>query len=321
MKQSNTSIDFTNSDINFLGDYIRHSATLGLTHAKEGEFKDSPGAIICGLGSSIMDKKVQRGLRKKVEAGWKVMTMKEGLTFLPSINIPVDFSVAMDPGGVRQTAKTPIVAGVRYYVASSCNPIYFKHLLGNGADVRLFHSACGYSDTRIDRGVAFPLTDTQGSVILGDYELNTLEGWPFTPIVQGHIGEVDFYAKMFGGYCDVMCGGFTVGNRGVALLQHLGFKKIIVAGLDFGWREGQSFYGSAFKAKPHTDIMMEDEGMLVDGKPWFTRPDMLASAAELARKVRKEPGAITVLGDSLVNGLLKHDDSFIDSICMVGGKK
>lgn len=129
-------------------------------------------------------------------------------------------------------------------------------------------------------------------------------GWP---------GEVTLYRRLFAA-ADVMVGGYTVANRALSLARYLGFRRLVLAGADFGWREGGGYYAPGVTAKPLGDGVLSDHGR-VDGRPWFTRPDLLASATHVARLVKA--GEVRVLGDSLAASLARRDAAFIDAVCPV----
>ena len=59
---------------------------------------------------------------------------------------------------------------------------------------------------------------------------------------------------------------------------------------------------------------MTDQGR-VDGKPWKTRPDLLASAVDVARHIKQS--RLKVIGDSLAAALAKHPDEYLDRIVQI----
>lgn len=67
---------------------------------------------------------------------------------------------------------------------------------------------------------------------------------------------------------------------------------------------------------------MSDSG-LVDGEEWFSHPDMIASAATVARLIKAqsidvegkmEKAPTSIIGDSLAASIAKRDDAFIDEL-------
>jgi len=124
----------------------------------------------------------------------------------------------------------------------------------------------------------------------------------------GYEHEVKLYNSLFkDGWC--AGGGYNVVNRALSLAQYMGFKKFVMVGTDCGWREDASFYVDGNEQRPGVD--MKDGGM-VDGIPWNTRPDMLASGIALA-KVAKTIGQenFTFLGDVLPAKLRHKSEEFL----------
>ena len=116
-----------------------------------------------------------------------------------------------------------------------------------------------------------------------------------------------------------MCGGFTVANRALALAAYMGLPKLVMAGCDFGWRGEQSdgdarYYADFVKSKPIDQVFMSDHGK-VDGRPWMSRPDMVASAQDIARRIKS--GQVEVWGDSLAVSLSKFSDEKLESVCKI----
>lgn len=124
----------------------------------------------------------------------------------------------------------------------------------------------------------------------------------------GYKEETSLYKELFE-QADVMGGGYNVVNRAVSAALYMGAFKIILAGTDCGWREDQEMYVDGPTHRQGVD--MSDNGM-VDGTPWITRPDMLASGVALA-KLAKSLGEerMTILGDVLPAALRKKDDAFL----------
>ena len=128
--------------------------------------------------------------------------------------------------------------------------------------------------------------------------------------------ELELYRKHFKTpWC--ASGGYNVVNRAVSVAMFMGFDTIVMAGTDCGYREDQKFYVSGDNDKKGVD--MNDHGA-VDGVPWLTRPDMLASAialAKLAKKLKK--GRIVFLGDTMPAKLQYKSDEFLSACGDFGG--
>jgi hypothetical protein len=291
--------------------HIKYAASLELP-VVEKNCHEGEKALICSTGPSIRNKTVVRQV-KKLAKTHTVFGLKETIPYLKKKGVKVSYTVAMDPGGVRQVARTPIDKDVTYCIASSCNPALFDHILAGGCTIKVFHSACGEGMAKIDKGTVVEAGHGQYSVIEGELELTTMkDGYAFCPIASWIMPETDVYWDLFNGYAATMCGGFTVTNRALALVNYMGFSEVVMAGTDFGWRkEGGSHYCDLVQVGANDDSYMTDEGV-VDGKTWFTKPDQLASAADVAKKIKA--GEVTVIGDSLAAALSKKDSGFLEDI-------
>lgn len=321
-------INFTNPEVGNFGRNIYYAAELvrnGLSSMVEkGIHKDSPGCVIASTGPSIENSRVLARIRVLVERrNWTLIALKESVAYLADMGLPVSYAVSMDPGGPRQITRTPVRPGVTYCVASSCHPEFVDYLLHGGAKVQTFHSACGYSEPAVEAGVVVPLgvgpdMASAYAVMPGLFEMKTNEGAPVTPIVSVHIGETEIYDRIFPTR-DVMEGGFAVVNRAIALADYMGFPKIAVAGADFGWRnpDAKTHYASFVEVGPMADEYMTDNGR-VDGNeksPWYTRPDQLASAADVARKALT--GKVQIIGDSLAAAMARRGRAFVESVVRI----
>lgn len=268
-----------NPEVRFLPMNIEYAASLNLPFVQQGALAEAKGVVVCGTAPSLVKGSSLREIKRLQGIGYKVFAVKQAIRILPEYDIVPDFSVAMDPGE-KQIKKTPLDPRVTYFVATSCHPRMFDYLLKGGANVVLFHSACGAS------------TET--------------------------LCEMDLYAKYFPENCSyesVACGGFTVVNRAVAVAQWLGAKKIHVAGAPFGWREGDDYYAPTVSepAGNASGPTLDDQGR-VDGKRWYTKADLLPSAMSLARKAKAEPNRFVFIGDSLAASLASKSDAFLERV-------
>jgi len=269
-------------------------------------------ALICSTGSTIKNKTVMRQV-KNLSKDHVVFALKETIPYLKSKGIAPTYSVAMDPGGPRQVTRTPIDPDVVYCLASSCHPDLYDHLIDGGCEVRVFHSACGESEQYYEKGILVDTGFGQNAVVEGMFELESMDGGKLCPLVPMIKSEIELYEELFDGYNAVMCGGFTVTNRALAVAKYMGFDEVVMAGTDFGWRKkGGSHYSDLVRVATHDDQYMTDS-CAVDGREWFTKPDQLASAVDVAKKIRADE--VTVLGDSLAAALAKKDEGFLDEIC------
>lgn len=268
-----------NPEGRFLPMNIEYAASLNLPFVQKGALAEAKGVVVCGTAPSLVKGPSLREIKRLQGIGYKVFAVKQAICILTEYDIVPDFSVAMDPGE-KQIKKTPLDPRVTYFVATSCHPRMFDYLLKGGANVVLFHSACGAS------------TET--------------------------LCEMDLYAKYFPENCSyesVACGGFTVVNRAVAVARWLGAKKIHVAGAPFGWREGDDYYAPTVSepAGNASGPTLDDQGR-VDGKRWYSKADLLPSAMSLARKAKAEPNRFVFIGDSLAASLASKSDAFLERV-------
>jgi hypothetical protein len=275
-------------------------------------------AVICTTGPSIkLPSAIRRIKTLSRRRGAIVFGLKEAIPYLIEKGVKVDYSVSMDPGGDRQVARTPAVPGVTYCVASSCHPKLFDHLLAHQCTVKVFHSACGYNPSEYTPGMVVEcgtLAAPQVTMVEGKVVLKTMDGFEFSPLVSLSLSEIDVYQRLFP-CADTMEGGFTVTNRALALAKYMGCGKVTLAGADFGWREkGGSHYSDLVGVGDPHNSWMSDHGA-VDGREWYTRPDQLASAVDVARKIKR--GEVEVLGDSLAGALSKREDAFLDQVVQI----
>jgi hypothetical protein len=274
-----TPLKLVNPETNFLWMNIKYSASLGVPFAEENSLSSERGVVICGTAPTLVKAPALREIQRLKKMGYKICAVKQAIRILNEYEIKPDFSVAMDPGE-KQIKKTPLDPEVLYYVASSCHPRMFNYLLKGGAQVNIFHSACGAQ--------------------------------------KDNLGEMELYEQYYpqhAGLKDVAMGGYTVVNRAVALAEYLGAKKIVIAGAPFGWREGDDYYAPTVTevASNATGPTLDDR-KLVDGKLWFTKADLLPSALSLARKAKLAPEKFEFLGDSLAASLTRRSDEFLNRI-------
>jgi hypothetical protein len=306
-------IKFSNPEFSRLGAHIESAALRTLPMVKKDMHEGARGALICAQGPSILKPGVMRSVRRYARLGWTVFGIKEAIAYLVERGIAVHYSVAMDPGA-HQVGRTPVYPDIVYCIASSCHPELFDHVLGGGAKVLVYHSACGWAEREIKPGFVLELGSDQTAIVLGAFEMRTTDGAAFTPVCSAVRDEVEVYRSRFP-CADVIVGGFTVGNRALGLAKYMGFKRVVVAGLDFGWREGRDDrYAGFVDHEGLRDVFMSDQGR-VDGTPWKTRPDLLASAVDVARHIKR--GEVKVLGDSLARSLAAHDDDYLDRVVRI----
>jgi hypothetical protein len=281
---SGTQLKLVNPETNFLWMNIKYSASLNIPFAEKDSLKDVRGVVVCGTAPTLVQATSIRGIQKLQKLGYLICAVKQAINILKEYDIQPDFSVAMDPGE-RQIKKTPLDPNVVYYVASSCHPRMFNYLIKSGAEVRIFHSACGAQ--------------------------------------KDNLYEMELYKKHFPDHCslkDVASGGYTVVNRAISLCEYLGAKKIAIAGAPFGWREGDDYYApTVTEPAGNASGPTLNDKKRIDGKLWFTKADLLPSAISVARKAKKEPEKFSFIGDSLAASLAKKSDTFLDRIVTAKG--
>lgn len=311
-------VTFTNPHFDQLAAHVRSCAARDLPMVERDRHRGAPGVVICSTGPSIERRSNFRRVRTLIKhRGYALIALKEALGFFNDRGMRAAYSVAMDPGGERQIRRTPIIGGVTYCLASSCHPELYDHLLDGGARVEVFHSACGVRDFHLQPGVKMKPTEDapEGAVgvITGEFLLRDAEGGEYNPVVPVVLGETELYGRLFPSG-DVMCGGYAVVNRAVSLARYMGFRRVVLAGADFGWRDpaAESHYASFVAVGPAAeDGMMHDEGR-VDGTRWYTRPDQLGSAVDIAQRVKN--GKLEIIGDSLAASLSRRSETFLNRV-------
>lgn len=137
----------------------------------------------------------------------------------------------------------------------------------------------------------------------------------------GWLGEMDLYYRLYANG-DTVQGGFTVANRAIGLAHYMGIRRLMLCGMGFGYRKDAQYYAPGTKGKFLERAVMSDSG-LVDGEEWFSHPDMIASAATVARLIKAqsidvegkmEKAPTSIIGDSLAASIAKRDDAFIDEL-------
>jgi hypothetical protein len=129
--------------------------------------------------------------------------------------------------------------------------------------------------------------------------------------------ELELYKELTG-TADFVQGGFNVINRALGVAQYHGCDKFVFAGVDSGWREGQPYYCDGTRDMMQKKLFMRDKGR-VDGTMWESTPDMVASAAALARvakefDARGESEKFRFLGDVMPEVLRHKDEEFLTEV-------
>jgi hypothetical protein len=131
----------------------------------------------------------------------------------------------------------------------------------------------------------------------------------------GFKDEVKMYKELYDNN-ECMGGGYNVVNRAVTAFLYMGCTPMVLAGTDCGWREGSKFYVDETNNRPGVDMC---DGGAVDGTPWMTRPDMLASGVSLAKLAKsKSEEEMIFLGDTIPAKLRYKDNEFLDQCAKMG---
>jgi len=272
-------------------------------------------AVIVGSGPSLSDPKVIEAVRQRQKDGYIIFATKAAIQYLEDQGIHPEFGVSMDPGAhIACPAKISKVTGVIHIIASSSDPRLFEYLMsdeeGEPAEVWVFHSACGLN--RVIDPTEYEALPTDKQALFHPFNIVDEEGNPIilqdgTEKTRYGMSEVDLCEALFP-EGTIMGGGFNVVNRALSLALFMGCEKITLAGTDCGWRREASFYVNGNNNRPGVD--MSDNG-IVDGVPWNTRPDMLASGVALARVAQSMGDNMEILGDTLPASLRSKDETFL----------
>lgn len=268
----NFEVKFKNPHTDHLADYITYSSTLGLPELGP-DTHIGMSCVVVGSGPSLSDdESVLKRIFELHESGADVIACKAAIKFLHEKGLDPEYAVSMDPGD------------------HICNPNKMYKAPGT---------------THIIASSSNPATF---NYLLADDEYGKAKVIIFHSAC-GHPKEMELYSSLFKSqWC--LGGGFNVVNRAISVAQHMGYEHIYLAGADSGWRDGQDFYCD--KSDTHySKLSMTDHG-LVDGVPWHTAPDMLASAVAIAKIAKKFPDNFHFIGDILPASLSRHKDEFLD---------
>ena len=308
--QKQKKIKFVNPNV---GNYSNNLEYASKIHKEEGvptiyhnQLKGKK-VVVCGSGPSLGNNEVLDNIRSLKEQGHLIVACKHAIKSLYDRGIAIDWAVTMDPGAhiARPDKKIYKAPGAKHIAASTSDPILFRYLRSNLPYKEWLETLT---------------EEEQKSVLTTDFEAWKKGEFVFADVPEqlpaevfifhsatGLEDEYNLYKQKFD-HGECMGGGYNVVNRAVAAMLFMGVSKITLAGTDCGWRQDESFYVDGV---PHVDgVDMCDNGM-IDGKPWMTRPDMLASGISIAKLAKKLPGVFDFLGDTLPSKLAKKDDEFL----------
>jgi hypothetical protein len=102
--------------------------------------------------------------------------------------------------------------------------------------------------------------------------------------------------------------GLNVTNRAIDLAVYMGYRHIAMAGCDCALGSDRTMYADGRKLLDE-DVRLQGK---IDGRMWYTKPDMLMSGVELVRRQRSlGPTRLEFIGDTLPRALQKKPDEFL----------
>jgi hypothetical protein len=303
-------IKFSNAQTKRLHLNIEHAAGLDLPFVEP--ITNGGTLAITGSGATLFEPTCFEHLQRHIRDGGQVMACKESIRMLRERGVPVDFSCSMDPGP-EQTRKTFIDRDITYFVASSCSPVLFQHLMYRKCKVVVFHSACGAEEIRWVPAVPHPQTvDGYAVVTPGVTRGEGPDGAIATPVYPVVLrNEQTLYETHWGEIGQpIASGGLCVINRAISLGRQLGFDRFELFGVGMGYRQGASYYAPGMVERAGNDGLELCDNGLIDGRPWMTRPDLLVSARDLYDDING--GSVVIHGDSLATSLAKRSRAFVN---------
>lgn len=249
-------------------------AGRGLPMVEQATVPQGP-ALVVGKGPSLEEPATWAQVLRAAE-GATVFAVKDNAAWLRERGLQPRYVVNGDQRP-DLAERIPADPSLVYLLASCCHPALYDRLLGAGCEVRVFHFACGAR-------------------------------W------MG-LREKDLYRALYD--CDwVAEHGSTIVNRAVPLLYRMGHYPVTLAGADFGARDlAGGYYAAGMPGRLvdplTTDAFVVQDGGRLDGRTWYSRPDLIVSARAVAHMIRG--GFVTVLGDSLANALARVDEAAMDA--------
>ena len=226
---------------------------------------DGRTAVVVGTGPSLDRRENRRAVRRLADKGAVVYALKSAAALLRAAGVRPHYVVNCD-ALPSQVEKTPAWAGQAYLLASCCDPALFEHVLAAGGRVEVFHSASGAQVTE-------------------------------------HGSEVDLYRARFP-HDWVAQGGMTVANRAIACAYYHGCARVVLAGCDFGVRDRARFYAAGAAGRMGAGALWVQDDGLTDGRPWYTQPSLIVSAASVAKLILA--GFVETVGDSLAAAMARN---------------
>lgn len=286
---------------------------------------------ICGAGPSLAEHHDQL----RTLPAHQTWGCNSGLLYLQEHDLPATHGFCVDQTvEMLGPAEWERTFDVTYLLASSVHPTLVQHLLAAKRRVRWFHNYLGTADPE---GWVAP-TQWLARPGMKCYEMYVYETtWPDAPMA---------------GY------GLNSVPRAIGIAAWMGFKTIRVFGADCAaapkpwtgeimpsqadpqyasWLDTVQLYASGRTPRgAYGDTAIMIEAILCDDKTcdcrgghprganvrmWYTRPDMVISAAHLVDiATRMQPGRVELVGDTLPNVMLGKPKSFFEAIPQLTGK-
>lgn len=230
-------------------------------------------ALVVGKGPSLSEPATWDQVMAAAE-GATVFAVKDNAAWLRDRGLQPRFVLNADQRP-DLAERIPADPSLVYLLASCCHPALFDRLLAAGCEVRVFHFACGAR-------------------------------W------MGAVPEIELYRSLFADDW-VAVSGSTIVNRAVPLLYRMGFAPpVTLAGADFGARDlAGGYYAGGMPGRLvdplTTGTLFINDGGEFDGRPWYSRPDLIVAARSTAHLIRG--GWVRVIGDSLANSMAARPDA------------
>src|SRR5262249_26384220 len=136
---------FSNPNFEHLHRNMGVAAQRGLPVFQRDALKGLKGVCLVAPGPTMgLGNHQWVDLRNRAREGFQVWAIKEAILLCEQRGVDVHASVQMDPDS-SQAGKTPARRKIHYYLASTCDPLLYDHILLAGAKVTVFHSATGWS--------------------------------------------------------------------------------------------------------------------------------------------------------------------------------
>ncbi|MBK8006765.1 MAG: hypothetical protein IPK12_23535 [Gemmatimonadetes bacterium] len=215
------------------------------------------------------------------------------------------FSVDQTPHMVVEWLDAP---PLEYLVASSCHPHLIEHLLQHQRLVTFFHNFVGIPRPP----VSWP--DENGIERTEAYEY-----WLYQLLYPGTV---------------VAGAGLNAVTRAIDVALTMGFERITVLGADCALRARRPCPPNVLLGTPEftrwltEDVIMHADGgnalasgatpitlsAPIDGRMWYTKPDMAMTALTLVEMVRVHGERIRLVGDTLPNALKDKPEEFLQRL-------